>query len=253
MENRPSLEKLRGELLGQGLPRAYVERLLAELDDHFSDFLEERSSTMGAARKLQFESNEVEQRLGEPARLAVFAAEQYHARSFWGRHPWLTFVFGPLPLLVLCWIASAIALQVIFVSIGYVATHAFGWPAELEKPGDYLWLQAAIVTTISWYAVVFPPLAVAGLMCRIARRNALSWRWPIVACLLLAFVAGCFTISYRLAVEPRDGQFMVGLGFSGSARGILLEFLPKFALALGIGLLLVKRAQQSESSLLNAG
>ena len=100
MASHPSRDELRGELRRQRLPQAYIERLLAELDDHYEDLLEERSTSMGAARKLQPESisqENVHTRLGEPAQLALFAAEQYHARSFWGRHPWVTYLLGPLP------------------------------------------------------------------------------------------------------------------------------------------------------------
>src|SRR6188508_1248821 len=110
MARHPSRDELRSELRRQKLPRAYIERLLAELDDHYEDLLEERSTSMGAARKLQPESISQENlhtRLGEPAQLALFAAEQYHARSFWGRHPLLTFGFAPLPLLVALWIVVA--------------------------------------------------------------------------------------------------------------------------------------------------
>src|ERR1700755_1996694 len=95
-------QELRRELRRQKLPHAYIERLLAELDDHYEDLLEERSTSMGAARKLQTEadqSDDLQQRLGGPAQLALFAGEQFHARSFWGRHPLVTYVLGPLPLL----------------------------------------------------------------------------------------------------------------------------------------------------------
>src|SRR4051794_36748918 len=104
MASHPSRNKwqqeLRRELRGRRLPAAYVSRLLSELNDHYTDLLEESSSSMGAARKLEFQQVDLEQRLGDPTRLAVFAAEQFHARSFWGRHPLITFVFGPLPMLL---------------------------------------------------------------------------------------------------------------------------------------------------------
>src|SRR5262245_27931207 len=48
MANHPSRDELRSELERQKLPRAYIERLLSELDDHFEDLLEERSTSMGA-------------------------------------------------------------------------------------------------------------------------------------------------------------------------------------------------------------
>src|SRR4051812_37964499 len=113
MASHPSRDELRSELRRQRLPRAYITRLLAELDDHYEDLLEERSTTMGAARKLQVPQNsqdDLQQRLGEPTQLALFAAEQYHARSFWGRHPWVTYLLAPLPLLVTCWIAFGLAM-----------------------------------------------------------------------------------------------------------------------------------------------
>src|SRR5215813_8916406 len=102
MAGHPSRDELRSELERQKLPRAYIERLLSELDDHFEDLLEERSTSMGAARKLQTKQStqdDLQQRLGEPAQLALFAGERYHGRSFWGRHPVVTFLIGPLPLL----------------------------------------------------------------------------------------------------------------------------------------------------------
>src|SRR6266850_859778 len=104
MASHPSRDELRSELRRQRLPRAYITRLLAELDDHYEDLLEERSTSMGAARKLQLEQDDLRQRLGEPAQLALFAAEKYHARSFWGRHPLVTYLLGPLPLLIAMWI-----------------------------------------------------------------------------------------------------------------------------------------------------
>ena len=57
MASHPSRDELRSELRRQRLPRAYITRLLAELDDHYEDLLEERSTSMGAARKLQVPQN----------------------------------------------------------------------------------------------------------------------------------------------------------------------------------------------------
>lgn len=242
-----SRDELRNELTRRGLPQAYIERLLAELDDHFVDLLEARSSTMGAARKLQIEApdtSEFQQRLGEPTQLALFAAEQFHARSFWGRHPVVTFLLAPLPLLVLCWIATGLGITGAGKTVAYICEHWFGLNDNNTYPGDHLVAQAGMMVATSWIFVVVPPLVVAWLLCRTAARNALNGRWPIAACALLAFVVGCLTVSYRLAVQPHEGQFMIGLGFSQSGSWILSTFLPKFAVALGVGALLVKRAQQ---------
>jgi hypothetical protein len=244
MANPPSLDALRAELEQRGLPPAYIERLLGELDDHFTDLLEERSSSMGAARKLDFEANDLQDRLGEPTQLAIFAAEQYRARSFWGRHPVVTFVLGPLPLLVMCWIATMLGITWIGTGLAYVCEHWFGLSDANWEPKDHLWAQAIVMVAISWFAIVFPPLSVAGLLCRIARRNGVNWRWPIVACTLLAIVAGFLSVSYRLALARDEGQFMVGFSFSPSLLWVFIDYLPKFAAAMIVGLLLVKRSQQ---------
>jgi uncharacterized membrane protein HdeD (DUF308 family) len=255
MASHPSRDELRSELRRQGLPLAYITRLLSELDDHYEDLLEERSTSMGAARKLQTESisqENVHTRLGEPAQLALFAAERYHSRSFWGRHQLMTFVLGPLPLLMLFWVAAAYAVDGTGTGIAYVCEHVFGLKDETFVPKDHLWAQAVMMVAFSWLMIAVCPLAVAGLLCRIARRNAVSWWWPVVACALLAIVAGFLTVSYRLALEPHEGMMMMGANFGSTPRWFLLTYLPKFAVAMCVGLLLVKRAQQTQPELLHA-
>jgi hypothetical protein len=249
MENRLSHDKFHSELRRRGLPPAYIERLVAELDDHFNDLLEERSTSMGAARKLQFEQDEVEQhdleqRLGEPAQLALFAADQYHAQSFWGRHPLVTYLLSPLPLFVACFHAYLIAIWALGWVVYFVGTYALGWTeATFADPADFIWLQVVLLSLSSWYLIVFPPLTVAWLLCRTCRRNALAWRWPVVGCTLLAIVCGMFHVSYHIATEPGTGMFMYGLDISNSSAW-LMRFLPKFAIALAMGLLLIHRARQ---------
>jgi hypothetical protein len=246
MAGHPSRDKLRSELVRQKLPRAYIERLLSELDDHFEDLLEERSTSMGAARKLQTEAGQSEdsrQRLGEPAQLALFAGDHYHARSFWGRHPIVTFVLGPLPLLVMCWIVTAFVVMWAGVGAAYVGDHWFGQAPDTWQLQDHLWVQASIMVLATWVVIVFPPLGIAGLLCRIARRNVVDWRWPVVGCTLIAIIAGFVSVAYRLALSPHEGQINLGLNCTYTAHWLLVSYLPKFAAALGIGLLLVKRAQ----------
>jgi hypothetical protein len=245
MVSRQLHDELRGELRRRGLPSDYVERLAAEYDDHFNDLLEERSIDMGAARKLQNDQVNLEQRLGEPAQLAFFAAEQYHARNFWGRHPLVTYLLGPLPLLVLCFVVYGLAFWAAMRVIAFVTTHALGWTdTTFANSADFIWLQAVLLALLSWYAIVFPPLTAGWLLCRTYRRNALDWRWPFVGCILLAIVAALFNVSYNIATDPNSGQLMFGFHFNGSLRWMLLTFLPKFGIALGIGLLLIKRAEQ---------
>jgi hypothetical protein len=244
MANLPSRDALRTELERGGLPPAYIERLLGELDDHFTDLLEERNSSMGAARKLDFEANDLQERLGEPAQLAIFAAEQYRARSFWGRHPIMTFVLGPLPLLLVSWIVTATTIVWIGMGLNYVCEHWFGIEQDKVVYADHLWVQAAFMVAFTWFIVVFPPVTVAATLCRTARRNGVAWRWPIISCALISLAAGLMAVSYQLALQPNEGRIMLGVDWDLSARWMLLVYLPKFAAAIVIGLLLVKRSQQ---------
>src|SRR5437763_1744093 len=66
----------------------------------------------------RLEQDDVHQRIGDPTRSAVLAAEQYHARSFWGRHPVVTYALGPLPTLVLMWVLYLSAVLIPLYSIG---------------------------------------------------------------------------------------------------------------------------------------
>jgi hypothetical protein len=249
MDDRPQHDEFREELARRGLPRAYVERLVAELDDHLTDLTEERSTSMGAARKLQPEaddaiSHDAVQRLGEPRQLAIFAAEQYHCRTYWGRHPIITFLLAPLPLFVACFFGYGLLFWAVTFGLSGLSMYIFGWTeATFANPGDYIWLQTGLIVFTCWYVTVFPPLTAAWLLCRTYGRNALNSRWPILGCMLLAVVCGVFHTSYRIGTEPNTGQFMIGLDIA-CASGWLMRFLPKFALAMGIGLLLIKRAQQ---------
>jgi hypothetical protein len=241
--------QLRTELQRRGLPRAYINRLVEELDDHFSDLADgllssERNHDMSAARMPDFRINDLDERMGSPTELAIFAADQYHARSFFGRHPFLTFLLGPLPLLVLTWFAFGFSLLGIVYAlngVGYVLELVFG-PIPSLAPEDHPWVEAMIMVAVSWILIVLPPLTTAWLLSRTAARNALNWRWPAVGCSLVALVAALFRFSYRLKPPGGHGMVMLGLDAMGKSPGwILLRLLMKFAVALGIGLALVWR------------
>src|SRR3954469_14366374 len=247
MASHPSRDELERELRRQRLPSAYIARLLAELDDHYEDLLEERSTSMGAARKLQVPQNEQDDlsvRLGEPAQLALFAAEKYHGRSFWGRHPVVTFLVGPLPLLVAIWLATVFGLTGLGIGLNYVIEKWLKIPADQWDYPNHLVAQAVVMAIVAWIVVVVPPLSVAGLMCRTARRNAVSWLWPIVACGLVAAVAATIAVGYRIGLAHNEGFMNIGINYESNAKWMIMTYLPKFAVAMGIGLLLVKRSQR---------
>lgn len=239
-------EQLEAELRRHRLPRAYIQRLLEEWDDHLADLQEERTTDMTTARKPKsapVESNSpnivnIQSRLGDPAQLAAIAAKQYHNRSFLGRHPILTFFVLPLPLIVL-------GITVVMLSlfpIGYLLEHSTGEP-NLDHP----FLLALSASLGYWFLMVLPPLGTALLLCRIARRNGLNRRWAIFGCGLVALYCSQLGVMYQQSTaSPLHGFMCVTtLGcIPISWRVLLFRFLPRFAFAFGIGLLLVKRAQR---------
>lgn len=238
-------DQLRTELARRGLPRAYINRLVWELDDHLLDLLEERNSTMGAARKLQPQlEQDAQQQLGDSTQLAIFAANQYHSRTFWGRHPLVTFLFAPLPLLLATWWAYLLTVWLVVVLPTSFGAWITGWSFAQE---NHPYAQAIVLTLFTWGLFVLPPLGAALLLCRTYRRNALPIRWPVIGCVLLALVAAILHYSWRIKTgsSPKElGMFMIGFIWGTNPQWYLFNFLPRFATALGIGLLLIKRAQQ---------
>jgi hypothetical protein len=246
MDDQQAREQLIAELKWQGLPPSYIQRLLDELDDHLADLQDERNRTMNKAGKPQDISTETQSpsiislhdRLGNPAELAAFAAKQYHNRSFLGRHPILTFLLMPLPLTALG------------ATIFILAMTPFGMLSDYLWSGrelDHPLLFGTMLSVIFWALIVFPPLSAALFCCRIARRNALSWRWSLIACILISCYCASLSVFFSNASVIKNnahGFVCVGIGFDTNPLWLFYYFLPKFTLAMAISLLLIKRAQR---------
>jgi hypothetical protein len=251
MDDQQRLEALRAELASRGLSRAYIERLVAELDDHIADLANhllnpashlERNLDMSAARKPGYSVDNLGERIGTPTQLAIFAAEQYRARSFLGRHPILTFVMAPLPVFAALCLTYYLVVALPILAFVYLAEHVLGWPFAIEK---HPWFGCGVLTFFSCDLVVLAPITTAWLLSRLAIRNAVNWRWPTVACALLAAVVAMVRFSWNLHPGPhQNGVFTIGFNVGSSAQWILLDWLPKFGLALAIGLALVWRARR---------
>ncbi len=163
MDARPSLDQLTRELRRRGLPAAYIRRYVEELDDHITDTIEERSNAMSKDAH-GFES--LDARIGDPVRLADVAAAEYRRANFCGRHPVLTCLVAPIPLVLLAWIA------VFGLGIGVLASTSPAEEANVGAGADD-WSTAAIWTSLVGFRVagVIPPALVALLLCYLARRG----------------------------------------------------------------------------------
>jgi hypothetical protein len=236
-------ESLRAELAAEGIPRRYIDRLMDELADHETDLMEEK--TMNACAT---QSDTVDRRLGQPRELAQAAAVNYRKARFVGRHPWLTFLVTPLPVLILTWIA-----------LGYVTMGLYeGLPLLL---GDAYRVEGKMLSqwprVLVWGVYVFDcmlkfvlPAAVVLMFCHLARWSGRTARWAILAGGLVAvFASGVQTALESPATPGQQGRYTVGFGLSLSPHLPELAYVAQFAVPLCIGLAFVflHRGRHSEA------
>jgi hypothetical protein len=251
MPNQQLREQLAAELKRQKLPASYVERLLAEWDDHLADLQDERNIDMHTARTPAENTNESQQndiielqeRLGDPAKLAEFAGQHYRKRSFLGRHPIFTFLLLPVPLIVAEIVGFFLAWMLLGAALGPVLESWLNGVNECDHP----FAGSLFLVGLSWCLIVLPPLATTLWTCRVARRNRIDVRWPAAACCLVAVYCALFCVTWRLPTAPGNGLFMIGFTVDSSVTWFVANFAPKFALAAGIGMLLVRRAQRLQN------
>lgn len=209
MSNPRPFDSLRADLIRRGLPRSYVRRVVEELEDHRQDIRAEASSTPAEAR------------LGNLAELAAQIVSEYRARRFVGRHPLLAFLIAPIPLVASTWLAMALA---------------FGFGSSLllpQEPGN--WSKVNLYAASIYYALRFIPFAIVALvLCRSAYQSA-QGRWSLVACALVAGLAGTLVADVRFHVGPHDGSLTFGPLFLTPGMTIGRQ-LAQMAAPLAIGL-----------------
>jgi hypothetical protein len=226
MDIQQSLEHLTAQLERRGLPRTYIARLVDELDDHICDLIDERNQAMSMdARR----SCDLPDRLGTANHLADAAAAEYRRRTFGGRHPILTFLVAPVPVLLVLWIGCLTAALLFARSVPYVLGDAYRFEGRIAAE----WPPALFA--IAWglmYAVrVAPPLVAVTLFCWLARRSHVSWRWTLGAVLLVATLGGLYRAGFEPPSAPGRGQLFLGFGAGGDPMQLLQFLLPLLAAA----------------------
>jgi hypothetical protein len=211
------LDRLEAELRRQRLPAGYRARMLEELADHLSE-LEQENASMEAQALL-------EERLGDPGKVAANARSEYDRRRFAGRHPLLTFGLSPV-------FAVVVALYVIAPVAWCLA-----WLAGMTTPQmetrmhpPAVW-QLAVVYGVAWLIRVAPFALMAWLFSRISRRIDRP-RWGLLACAIISVLA------FQLLVEVHPGpghlQGRIGIGLAAMA-GFGIEQWLQAVLPLTIG------------------
>jgi hypothetical protein len=215
------LDELREELARHKLPRRYSKRLVLKLSDHLTDFMEDHMS-MDAV-----DLRDAVRPMGLPSQIAAVAACEFRKQRFSGRHPLLTFAALPVITLLGFWIGGLLAL----IGAGAAIAKLFGH----EAGPDPTQIPSSLETILPWIgrAYILVPLVLsAAYFCRLARKAAVGWRWPMLACLLLALVGSMAIAEVSAPTPGQRGHFMVGFRFSRKPRSA--QFV-QFAVPLAIG------------------
>lgn len=216
MDAQQWLNQLQAALARQNLPPFYVERLVAELSDHITDSLEDRMST--DAKDLRHFTSP----LGSPTAVAAAAIGEFRKRRFSTRHPILMFVVLPIFSLVVGWIAAVL----LFVLGAQVVI----WLNDGSGGRFPQWLVASLPVLTG--AFVLAPIAlVAALVCRVAGRAAIGWKWPLAACVILALVGG--TALFDVKMNGVDRGVLHGTQFHEANNPAAP--LPRGSMAFGFG------------------
>lgn len=208
-------DRLVAELHRQGLPSAYVDRLVEELTDHTHDLFRE-DSRMDADMNLEC-------RLGSPEQLASVAKVEFQRRTFAGRYPLFTFIIGPIIALP----GTLLGTCALLWGLVYLADLLTGgWLiASAEKGLRPSVLEITIVHISNVVIRVVPFLWAVALFIRLGRRSGRQ-AWSLVACAIIAvtalFFQSTFYESDSIPVKGENhGIWTVGFRFEIASEQIL--------------------------------
>jgi hypothetical protein len=170
------------DLVRRGLPADYARRAADEFADHHRDLVEELQAN-GCSESQA--TDEASRRLGEPRTLVKRTVREYQRRYWCGRWPMLTFLLGPIPLLVIHWLAVWLVLYgvgIVLERCGVVLTHEFdGKISTGERLAEFFGFAVLLFA--------LPALTMYSLS-RIAKRAAVDWKWLAASACLLGLAVG---------------------------------------------------------------
>jgi hypothetical protein len=190
------------QLTRRGLPADYAHRAGTEIVDHYRDLVaEQRTAGLDEAAA----AAEASRRLGDPRTLIKKTVREYQRRYWCGRWRLTTFLFAPMPLLILLWITTIVIYGVLFLW----PLHAIGVLGP-ETPADGIistseWIVVGAIK--AWFMLVLPAGIMFGLA-RLARRAAIGWRWITLSACVLALSA-C-SAKYGFPAPELNHRYMNG-------------------------------------------
>jgi hypothetical protein len=181
MNTPESLREFTSELIRRGLPVEYSRRAAEELGDHLRDLTEEFQS---AGMEETVAHTAAVERLGDRQSLVKKTVREFQRRHWCGRWPVVTFLFGPLVLLVATWIVTGVGLMLLGKTLDAVGIES--------QPNDGIHSTAeriAMSCFTGWFVFVLPTVVLL-LQSRWASQAGLNWRWVALAAIVLAVNVG---------------------------------------------------------------
>lgn len=195
-------DRLRRQLEKRRLPRAYIERIVEEMTDHFHDLTEESMNS----------EEEAILRLGDPEQVARATAGQYRRRTFLGRHPiiaFLTFAVSPVFSFVLL---AALEIFAVVESLNLVSSfitaifHLQDDASGRIPPGIEIGLRIGMPLLF----IIVPSAVLMLVYGRLARRTPYARRWLLVSCGVISAIASAPIFS--VGFNEKMARSFVGAG-----------------------------------------
>jgi hypothetical protein len=218
------------------LPMAYVDRFVEELTEHAIDLFVETNS-MDAERNL-------EARLGDPEQLAAVAKNEYHRRTFAGRHPIVTFVAGPIVSLVGTFLATALLVVATYWLIDLALGLAMGDSLTANDDNELppTRLEMGLLQVFNFTIRFVPFVLSAWFFVRLGRRSGLR-AWSLTACGIVTLAAIFFTSTVNPATDTSQATWVIGFGSNIGIDQIVQAAVP---LALGAWMLWLSQTLRNQ-------
>jgi len=189
------------KFLRQGLPRAYVARVVREFDEHRED-LEREARVKGLSP--EGARSAAREKLGDLEQVAKALSAAKRRSYWWGRHPLVSFLLLPLPVFLFVFLG--------LVLLGAKLSGVMAWSENRHSVPEPNWA----VIRFGFYTVLgMSVTATASLMWYLARRCHCGFRWAVTGCAVVFAHALFFHTGFDQPHGTDYGHFWIGYRLRG--------------------------------------